>query len=429
MGILAINGGTPLCKKVFVPNITTGEEEVKAATEVLKSGILSGFVGSPSDEFFGGKYVKQFEKDWSNKFDIKHSVSCNSATSALIMAMGAVEIGPGDEVIVSPYTMSATATSILFYNAIPIFADIEEDTFCLDPKSVLSKITENTKAIVTTDIHGQPSDMDALIKISKEYNIKLIVDAAQSPGAKYKDNYAGTLGDIGVFSLNRHKNIQTGEGGVAVTNDDELALRMQLIRNHGEALTSSGIERFTPKSLVNILGFNFRMTEIEAAMGIEQLKKLDFLNNHRVKLSEYLNRKLSKYNFLSLPKVRENCTHIYYMYILKFNEEIAGVSRDKFIEAIRAEGINIWGGYLKPLYLESLYQEKIAYKDGYPFRNNSAYKKDVDYSKGICPVAEKLYEKETIVNIFNYYPLSTEDMDLIINGFEKVFNNIEELKD
>lgn len=428
MGKLAINGGLPIRTKQFGPSVTTGQEEIDAGIKVLESGILSGFVGSPSDEFFGGKYVQQLEKDWSEKFEVKHSVSCNSATSALIMAMGALEIGPGDEVIVSPYTMSATATSILFYNAIPIFADIEEDMFCLDSKSIEERITSNTKAIITTDIHGQPSDMDAIMAIASKHNLKVVVDAAQSPGAKYKDKYAGAVGDIGIYSLNRHKNIQTGEGGVAVTNDDELALRMQLIRNHAEILTGSGIEKFTPKSLINMLGFNFRMTEVEAAIGIEQLKKLDALNAHRLELTHYLNEKLSKYEAIALPKVREGCTHVYYMHVMKFDEKIAGISRAKFIEAIRVEGITIWGGYMKPLYLEPLYQQKIAYKGGYPFKNNSAYDKNVDYSYGICPVAERLYEKETIVNIYNYSPLSISDIDDIANGFKKIFENINELK-
>ena len=428
MGKLAINGGTPIRTKPFGPSITTGQEEIDAGIKVLESGILSGFVGSPSDEFFGGKYVQELERDWSEKFEVKYSISCNSATSALIMAMGAIEIGPGDEVIVSPYTMSATATAILFYNGIPIFSDIESDMFCLDPKKIEEKITANTKAIVTTDIHGQSSDMDAIIKIASKYNLKVIVDSAQSPGAKYKGKYAGTVGDIGIYSLNRHKNIQTGEGGIAVTSDDELALRMQLIRNHAEALTGSGIDRFTPKSLVNMLGFNFRMTEIEAAIGIEQLKKLDTLNAHRLELTQYLNEKLSSYEAITLPKVREDCTHIYYMHVMKFDEKIAGISRERFIEAIQAEGITIWGGYMKPLYLEPLYQQKTAYKDGYPFKNNAAYNKEIDYSYGICPVAERLYEKETIVNIYNYSPLTKNDINDIANGFEKVFKNIEELK-
>jgi dTDP-4-amino-4,6-dideoxygalactose transaminase len=162
---LALYGGTPVRSTPFPQTITTDTAELDAAVAVLKSGILSGFVGGPSPEFLGGKVVRTFEEAWSRRFEVAHSVSCNSATSALMMAVGAVAIGPGDEVIVSPYTMSATATAILIYGGVPVFADIEPDCFCLDPVSVESRITPRTKAILTTDIHGQASDMDALQKL------------------------------------------------------------------------------------------------------------------------------------------------------------------------------------------------------------------------------------------------------------------------
>ncbi len=425
---LALHGGTPIRTKPFPLSITTGNEEVEAGIKVLKSGLLSGFVGSPSDEFFGGKYVKELETAWSKKFNIKHSISCNSATSALIMAVGALEIGPGDEVIVPPYTMSATSTAILFYNAIPIFVDIEDDMFCLDAAKIEEAITPNTKAIITVDIHGQSSNIKEIMKIAKKHNLKVISDSSQAPGAKIDGAFVGTLADIGVFSLNRHKNIQCGEGGIAVTNDKELALRMSLIRNHAEALVGSEDERFVPKSLVNMLGFNFRMTEIEASIAIEQLKKLDILNAHRLKLTNYLHDKLKDQDILTIPKVRENATHIYYMDVYRFDEKKAGINRAKFIEALNKEGIPIWGGYLKPLYLEPLYQQKIAYKDGYPFVNNAHYTKKVNYNKGLCPVAERLYEKETIVNIFNYQPLNLDDAKDIAGGILKVIENLNELR-
>jgi len=425
---LAINGAIPVRTKPFGISVTTDEKEVDAAIEVVKGGILSGFVGSPSDEFFGGHKVRAFEEAWSKYFKIKHSVSCNSATSALIMAVGALEIGPGDEVIVPPYTMSATSTAVLFYNAIPIFVDIEEDMFCLDPIKVEEAITSRTKAIIAVDIHGQSADIDALMKIAKRHNIKIISDSSQAPGALYKGKYAGTVADIGVFSLNRHKNIQCGEGGVTVTDDDELALRMQLIRNHAEALVGSGDRRFTPKSLVNMMGYNFRMTEVEAAIATVQIDKLDALNAHRLTLTKYLHERLSVQDIVTIPKTREECTHIYYMDIYRFNEESAGISRERFVEAIRAEGITIWGGYMRPLYLEPLYQHKIAYSGGYPFTNNSAYDKEVNYSKGLCPVAERLYEKETIVNIYNYQPLTLDDTKDIADAILKVIDNIDELR-
>ncbi|MGO9133440.1 MAG: DegT/DnrJ/EryC1/StrS family aminotransferase [Methylovirgula sp.] len=418
----AVKPNEPIRSKPFPPSITIGEEEVEAAIKVLRTGLLSGFVGSPSPEFFGGPTVRAFEAAWSERFKAAHSVSCNSATSALIMAVGAIGIGPGDEVIVSPYTMSATAISILFYGGIPVFADIESDFFCLDPKSIEQRITSRTKAIITTDIHGQPSAMKEILKIAADHNLFVITDTAQAPGATYYGKYAGTIGHIGIFSLNRHKNIQCGEGGVACTNDDELALRMKLIRNHGENLVEK--EGFKVKSLANLIGFNFRMTEVEAAIAHEQLKKLDKLNGHRIELAEYLNERLRDNPLIAIPKVRPGCTHVFYMHVPLFRPEVAKVTRAVFIDAIRAEGIPIWGGYLKPLYLEAVFQRQIAIgENGFPFVG-AHYDGKVNYNKGLCPVAEDLYQNRTIINPFLYPPLTLADMKDIGDAFDKVTDDL-----
>ena len=425
MSQLALLGGSPVRTALFPGSVTTGEEEMRSVMEVLRTGLLSGFVGSPTPEFFGGPMVQKLEQLWSETFETRYSVSCNSATSALILALGAIGICPGDEVIVSPYTMSATATSILFYGGIPVFADIEPDYFCLDPISIEKKITPLTKVILTTDIHGQSSDMDTINRLAHKYDLKVIIDCAQAPGAKYNGRYAGTLGDIGIFSLNRHKNIQCGEGGVAVTSDHELALRMQLIRNHGENVVDK--PGYSPKSLVNIVGLNFRMTEIEAAITIEQIKKMERLNQHRIELVEYLNERLNHLKCLTLPSVRPGATHVYYMYVMLFDDRSVGVHRDKFVQALNAEGIPLRSGYVKPLYLEPIFQKKIAIGDkGYPFVGEH-YEGNVNYSKGICPVAEEAWERRSVVNPFVYPPLTKNDMDDIVKGVEKVMENAEAL--
>jgi len=202
---------------------------------------------------------------------VKHTVSMNSATSGLFAAMGAVGIGPGDEVIVPPYTMSATAMAPLIYGGIPVFADIEEKTFGLDPAAVRKAVTPRTKAIIAVNLFGHPARLDELLEIAKERHLFLVEDNAQGPLAEDQGRYAGTLGHIGVFSLNYHKHIHTGEGGMCVTQDDDLALRLQLIRNHGE----NAVGPLETSDLTNLIGFNFRMTEIQAAIGIEQLKSID----------------------------------------------------------------------------------------------------------------------------------------------------------
>ena len=240
---LAINGGHPLRLKPWLDNLTTSEEEKNAVLRVMDSGYLSLFEGShtpdPPFSFKGGPEVQSLEYEWSDYHDIKHSISVNSATSGLYASIGALEIGYGDEVIVSPYTMTACAVAPMIYGAIPVFADVELESGSLDPISILERITPRTKAILVVHQFGIPADMDAIMKIAKKHGLKVIEDCAQAHGAKYKGQYVGTIGDIGGFSLNVNKSIQTGDGGVCVSNNDDLAYRLQLISNHGEAVVGA----------------------------------------------------------------------------------------------------------------------------------------------------------------------------------------------
>ena len=304
---LAISGGDKVRQTKFPPYLPIGEEELKRVEEVFKSGVFSRFLGCWHDDFLGGPQVQALEKEWSEFFNVKHAIAVNSATSALYCAVGAIGTEPFDEIIVSPYTMCASATAPLVYNAIPVFADIEADYFCIDIESLEEKITPKTKAIIVVDIMGQVYNQE-INKLAKKYDLKIIEDCAQAPYAKFGDKFAGTLGDIGIYSLNYHKHIHSGEGGILVTNDDELANKLRLIRNHAEAV----VEAKGETNLVNMIGFNYRMTEIEAAICREQLKKLPDLIEERQKNIKYLEKKLSKIPCLKMPKVRGNSTHVYY---------------------------------------------------------------------------------------------------------------------
>ena len=424
---LAIRGGKPIRTKPFPAYITVGEQEKKAVCEVIDTGCLSKYLGAWHEQFFGREQVRALEKEWAEYFGSKHAIAVNSCTSGLYCAVGASGVEPGEEIIVSPYSMSASATAPLIYNAIPVFADIEEDYYCLDPKDVEKKITARTRAIIVVDIFGQPYNSDPINAIAKKHN--LIEDSAQSPGARLYGKNAGTLADIGVFSLNYHKHIHSGEGGIIVTDNDELADKCRLIRNHAEAV----VEQAGTSDLRNMLGFNFRMTEIEAAIARIQLKKLSELLEQRISNVKYIEDGFSQIPAISNPLVRDYADHVYYLHACKFDKDVAGVGRNKFIEAVRSElvhhelreqeGVKLGVGYAKPLYLQPIFKNKIAYGGhGYPFSKNST-----EYVSGLCPVTERMHFNELFTHEFILPSMQKSDIDDVLNAFEKVWENRSEL--
>jgi len=416
---LALFGGPRAIQGEFKKYNSIGSEEVMAAKAVIESGILSQYLGAWHEDFYGGPKVREFEAECAKYFGIKHAITVNSWTSGLMAAVGAIGIQPGDEVIVSPWTMCASATAILNWNAIPVFADIESETFCLDPASVEANITPYTKAIMAVDIFGHSANMEALLAIAQKYNLKIISDAAQAPGALYKGKYAGTLADVGGFSLNYHKHIHTGEGGILVTNDDEIAERLRLIRNHAEAVVSDkGVT-----DLTNMLGYNFRLGEIECAIGIEQLKKLKGFVKSRQSSAESLVKKLQDLPGLRLPIVKDGCTNVYYYFPMILDVKLLGVSRDKVCAALNAEGVPVSNRY-QNIHLLPMYQNKIAYgSKGFPW-SSDVCARDVDYQKGICPVAEELNDVSYFGLGMCVFDLNENDIDQIATAFKKVWANL-----
>lgn len=418
MGKLALLGGSPVRKNKLQYISSIGEEEEKAVLDVLKSKRLSGFY----QDFEGGEKVKEFEERWSEYFGIKHSITMNSGTSALHAAIASTGVGPGDEVIVTAYSFTATASCIVMNNAVPIFCDIDPNTYNISTDKIESLITENTKVIVVVHLFGQSAQMDEIMRIANKYNLLVVEDACQAPGTKFRDELVGTIGHLGVFSTVETKNLVTGEGGIVITDNDDFAHKCKLVRNHGEAWMAGKPRAY----LSNTLGYNYRMTEIQAAIGIEQLKKLDNLNATRNELAKFLMEELKDLNGISLPSEINDSQTIHHLLCLQFEKEKLDISRETFIEAMGAEGIPVSKGYPHPMYLNPLFTEKIAFgNSGCPF-TCPLYGKEINYGIGLCPDAEKVCEKSIFFQHIRY-PHTIGDMKDSITAFKKVIAGVSEL--
>jgi dTDP-4-amino-4,6-dideoxygalactose transaminase len=435
MSKLALLGGKPVRTEKFAANRVIGPEEEAAAKRVIESGVLSRFLGVWHPDFFGGPEVQAFEREWADAFQARHAVAVNSNTSGLFAAMGAADVGPGDEVIVSPYTMTASAIAPLVFNAIPVFADIDPHSYCLSAETIRARLTPRTKAVIVVHIFGQPADMDPIMELAAEHGLTVIEDCAQAPFATYKGRQVGTLGHMGVFSLNYHKHIHTGEGGLVTTNDDRLAERLQLVRNHGEnVVAAKGVTEIS-----GIVGFNFRLGEIEAAIGREQLKKGAELVAKRRDNVAYLSRQLQGLPGLSLPRVPDDVEHSWYLHTLRWDAKSTGVSRSAWVKALKAElapmelreheGVLIGEGYVKPLYFQPMYQSKTLFggDKGCPFACPH-YTGTVDYSPGICPEVEKAHFHEVVTHEYMRPQLNRRDLDDVAAAFHKVAEHLHELE-
>ncbi len=421
---LALFGGPPAIQTTLPLFNTIGDDDIAAVTDVMKTGVLSAYIGAPGAGFMGGPRVRALEAEAARYFGVKHAIAVNSWTSGLIAAVGAIGIEPGDEIITTPWTMAATATAILHFAGIPVFADIDPDTFNIDPESVRRLITPRTRAIMAVDIFGQSADMSALNAIAKDHGLKIISDTAQAPGAKVGDAYAGTLADIGGYSLNYHKHIHCGEGGILVTNDDRLAERMCLIRNHAEAVVRTD----DSQALGNMLGFNFRMGEIEAAIAVGQIGKLAARVASRQAAADRLSTALRALPGLKTPFTPQGLTNVYYVYGMVLEPDALGVSRRRIVEALQAEAVpGLVVGY-QNLHLLPMFRNRIAYgTGGFPWTSPYAGQ-DVRYGPGLCPVAEKLHSETFLGLNLCMNEFRPEDIDQVAAAFAKVWANMDALR-
>ncbi len=316
-------------------------EEKEAVLAVLDSGMLAQ-----------GEWVASFEKAFAKYIGVKHAVAASSGTAALHLAMLAHGIGPGDEVITSPFTFIATANAVLYTGARPVFVDIEPDTFDIDPNQVEESITQRTKAILPVHLFGHPAEMDAIMEIAERHGLTVIEDAAQAHGAEYHGQRVGSFG-TGVFSFYPTKNMTTGEGGMLTTDDDFLAGKLRLLRDHG-----------MPRRYVHeVLGYNFRMTNIAAAIGLAQLSKLDGFNSARIGNATYLTERIHK---VITPTVRPGVKHVFHQYTVRVPS-----GRDDAVEKLREAGVGVGIYYPIPIHQQSLYRG-LGYHERFPAAEQAA---------------------------------------------------------
>lgn len=439
---LALLGGEPVRKTPFASNVIVDEDERREVAEVLDAREFSRFMGSPTDDiakvlrltsaeaveyspqyftFLGGRKVRAFERDFAARFGAKYAMTVNSATSGLTAAVLALGLEPGDEVLISCMSFNASAAAIVAAGAVPVFCDVSPDTLALDPRELPKRCGQRTKAVMVVHLLGIPADMDAVSAFAKERGLKVIEDCAQAPGATHRGRPVGTIGDLGVFSLQETKNITTGEGGVVVSNDPELAARVRLIRNHGESVPDAS---WGPDALAGVVGYNFRMTELTAAMGLAQLRKLDENNRWRNRNAQTLARELSGLPGLKpLPLPEGTVCHVF---PLLYDEKATGVPRAKILHALRAEGVPVGSGYVKPMYAYPLYQKRVAFgRGGFPFTAGS----DRRYADGDCPVAEDLLYSKFIWFYHVNRPNGDAEMAEVAAAFRKVFGALDALRD
>lgn len=419
---LAIKGGektVPDGLQIKWPIIT--DEDKKAVIKTLDEDILHGpYVPE----------VRALEKDFADYIGTEYCIATNSGTAALHMAIAAAGIGPGDEVITSAFTFLSSATAVLHHNAIPVFVDIDPETFNIDPKKIEEKITPRTKAIIPVHIHGLPADMDKINQIARKHDLIVIEDACQAPGASYQKKKVGNFGDMAAFSLNVTKNLPGIEGGLLVTNNEEYRNNANMVRMFGEDIKQGEVREYNAYGM----GWMYRTFGMPAAFARRKLKELDHYNENAQKNAEFLSKALSEIEGIITPRVPEDRTSIYHKYRIRFDVSRFGADmsisefRDKVMKALKAEGVDVALWQTRPVPAQSLFQIKEGYGKGCPW-SCPFYGNDITYDAADYPETTRLLN-DSLVICSEAYPIYAQKMQLMehyAKAFHKVFSNIGEV--
>jgi len=366
---------------------TIEEDDIAAVVETLRSPFLTQ-----------GPKVEEFEQAVARYVGAKYAVAFANGTAALHGACFAAGIGSGDEVITTPITFAATSNAVLYCGGTPVFADIDEHTYNLNPKEVKKKITAKTKAIIPVDFTGQPVDLDAIMKIAKKHNLVVIVDGAHSLGATYKGQRVGAQAHMTMFSFHPVKPITTGEGGIITTNSIVFYEKLKLFRSHGISKTPYAIEQGDWYYEMTELGFNYRMSDIQAALGVSQMRKIDGFIERRREIAALYNEKLAKIPGIILPKQLQETESGLHLYMIQLDNQVLKRSRMEIFTDMHEQKIGVHVHYI-PVYWQPYYR-KLGYK------------------KGICPVAEKWYEQALTLPI--YPTMMNEDVEDVVGALMHV---------
>ena len=417
---LAINGGAPVIPAGLLKGWPViPDEDIEEVKKVLESRVLFG-THAPQ--------VRSLEKEWAEYVGVRYCVAVNSGTAALHAAVAAAGVGPGDEVITSPFTFLSSASSVLHHNGIPIFADIDPKTYNIAPEEIKEKITEKTKAIIPVHIHGLPADMDEINKIAKDNNLAVIEDACQAHGAEYKGKKAGSLGDMAAFSMQESKNLPAIDGGLFTTNSDKYREKAEMVRMFGEVVEHGKKREYNAYTL----GWMYRTNELISALARCQLRRLDVNNSIRIKFGKYVSRELARMPGVIPPHVPSDRTHVYYIFRVRIDPETAGVNmkprdfRLRVQKALNAEGVSCGEWLGAPLTEQELFKVKEGYGKGCPW-TCPHHGGDVVYRAEDYPETVKLIDGSFVIGGI-HPPNTMEFMELIVEAFRKVFNQLDEVK-
>jgi len=386
---LAIDGGTPV-RETMLPygRQWVDEADVQAVVEVLRSDWLTT-----------GPKVRSFEDRVAGYVGAREAVAVNSGTAALHVAAFAAGIGPGDEVITTPLTFCATANCVLYLGGRPVFADVCPDTLNIRPEEVADKITPQTKAVITVDFTGQPCDYEAIRALAEARGLVVIEDAAHALGAEYHGRPVGTLSELTAFSFHPVKHVTTGEGGMVVTDDPDLAAKMRIFRTHG--VTADFRQRAEAGSWVYemvALGYNYRLPDINCALGLAQMDRLGKWLSRRREIAARYTEAFAQMPEVDVPRVLAGTNPAWHLYVIELNLEQLRVKRKEIFAALRAENIGVNVHYI-PVYWHPHYQQ-------------------LGYEKGLCPVAESAYER--LISLPMFPAMTDEDVDNVIEAVSKV---------